>query len=225
MISAVRIRFFMHLPAMHAGIPTIIVMSTAVVMAALAAISSFPFSSGHAQAQAPPTVETQDSSTLEDHLSYDEKTAQSIDGMLMCPVCPAETIDQAQVPIARQMRQLVREKLAMGESREQILEYFARVYGKDILAAPPKTRANLVVWTVPVVGVIAALTAGLFVLRSMRMRPDMEPAMHPETPTDLSHYLDTVDRKLGITERDMAPVSSTKQPIADEAGENRSPNG
>ena len=210
---------------MYVGIPTASVILTAVVMAALAAISPISFSSGHAQAQEPSSVETKESSTLDDHLSYDEKTAQSIDGMLICPVCPAETIDQAQVPIARQMRQLVREKLAMGESREQILGYFARVYGKDILAAPPKTGANLVVWTVPVVGVLAALAAGFFVLRSMRIHPDMDLAVHTEAPADLSGYLDAVDRKLGITEGAIAPGSSIEQAITNEAGENRSPNG
>ena len=113
----------------------------------------------------------------------------------------------------------------MGESREQILEYFAMVYGKDILAAPPKTGANLVVWTVPVVGVLAALAAGFFVLRSMRIQPDMDFAVHTEAPADLSSYLDTVDRKLGITEGDITPGFSIEQAITDEAGENRSSNG
>ena len=36
-----------------------------------------------------------------------EREAQTIDRMLMCPVCPAETIDQAQVEISFQMRAVV----------------------------------------------------------------------------------------------------------------------
>ena len=58
--------------------------------------------------------------------------------MLMCPVCPAETIDQAQVEISFQMRAVVREMLAEGRTREEILDYFVDRYGADILAAPPK---------------------------------------------------------------------------------------
>ena len=46
--------------------------------------------------------------------SFNEEEAQGIDRMIMCPVCPAETIDQAQVEIARQMRQMVRAMLAEG---------------------------------------------------------------------------------------------------------------
>ena len=120
---------------------------------------------------------------LDNARAYDEKDAQAIDGMLMCPVCPAETIDQAQVPIARQMRQLVRDKLAQGESREQILDYFAGVYGNDILAAPGMSGVNLVAWMVPVAGVLAALVAGFLVLRAMSARPGNGVFGHGSTGT------------------------------------------
>ena len=40
--------------------------------------------------------------------AFSESQAQGIDRMIMCPVCPAETIDQAQVEISRQMRVMVR---------------------------------------------------------------------------------------------------------------------
>ena len=70
---------------------------------------------------------------------YDEAEAISIDRMLMCPVCPAETIDQAQVEVSRQMRLIVREMLSQGSSRDEILDFFVGNYGADILAAPPKS--------------------------------------------------------------------------------------
>ena len=76
--------------------------------------------------------------------SYSESQAQGIDRMIMCPVCPAETIDQAQVEISFQMRAIVREMLSEGKDRDEILEFFVDRYGKDILAAPPKTGFNLV---------------------------------------------------------------------------------
>ncbi len=39
--------------------------------------------------------------------------------MLMCPVCPAQTIDQTSVPLAKQMRAQVRELLVSGATREE----------------------------------------------------------------------------------------------------------
>lgn len=139
---------------------------------------------------------------------YDEKEAQRIDGMLMCPVCPAETIDQAQVPISRQMRQLVRDKLAQGEGRDQILDYFAEVYGNDILAAPGKSGVNLVAWTVPIAVMLAALAAGFFVLRAMSARPLAETSggtiggatVSRLAEDTLAPYLDAIDQELALPE-------------------------
>ena len=77
-------------------------------------------------------------STSTDIIDYDESHAQSIDQQIMCPVCPAETIDQAQVPIAKQMRKIVREQLAGGASEAEILSFFADRYGQAIIGAPPQ---------------------------------------------------------------------------------------
>ena len=149
-------------------------------------------------------------------LLYDEEEAQAIDGMLMCPVCPAESIDQAQVPLARQMRQLVREKLSQGESREEILEYFAGAYGRDILAAPNKSGVGLVAWTAPVIGVLAALTAGIFVLRSMAARPgrqdDTVTAEAVPQAHGLDPYLQAVDKELGLPEPPLPPPALNLDP-------------
>lgn len=137
-------------------------------------------------------------------LPYDEAEAQSIDRHLMCPVCPAETIDQAQVEISRQMRAIVREMLAAGASRQEILDFFVARYGVNVLAAPPKSGINLLAWALPVAGVLAAMVGVFLVLRSMvfcggasaadQLLPDQLPA-DPE----LGPYLETVDRELALT--------------------------
>lgn len=135
-----------------------------------------------------------------------EREAQAIDRMLMCPVCPAETIDQAQVEISFQMRALVREMLAQGRSREEVLAYFADRYGPGILAAPPKSGANLLVWILPVVGVVAALGGLLLVARAMTGRgagradpADGAAAVAggglPGEDPELMPYLEMVDRR------------------------------
>ena len=151
---------------------------------------------------------------------YDEAEAQAIDRMLMCPVCPAESIDQAQVPLARQMRQQVRELLAAGHSRGEILAHFADRYGTDVLASPPKSGLNLLAWILPIAGVLAALVAGGLVIRAMTARPDAPPtaagstdtgaATDTETDTDLTPYLAAVDRELDLTN---PPDSTESTPL------------
>ena len=131
--------------------------------------------------------------------SYSESQAQGIDRMIMCPVCPAETIDQAQVEISFQMRAVVREMLADGKQRDEILDFFVERYGKDILAAPPKTGANLVAWLAPVGGFGVGLVAVFLIIRSMsRQRPALL-SVQPVQDAGLIPYLQLVDRHLDLT--------------------------
>ena len=129
---------------------------------------------------------------------YDEAEAISIDRMLMCPVCPAETIDQAQVEVSRQMRQIVREMLAQGSSRDEILDFFVANYGPDILGAPPKSGFNLVAWVVPGAAIVAALAVGLLVIRSMTRRAGGPAVAANGANDELAPYLEAVDRELGL---------------------------
>jgi cytochrome c-type biogenesis protein CcmH len=180
------------------------------LLAVIAALSTI-ISTGGLEAQAPaPTA------APGRPLVYDEAEAYAIDGMIMCPVCPAETIDQAQVPIARQMRALVREKLHQGATRQEILDFFAQRYGPGILAAPPRSGFNLVAWIFPLAGVAAALAAGLLVLRSMSTRPVGRTGPAPQGPgpaDDLGPYLDMVDQELA--RRQGLPVSGLVRPDGD----------
>ena len=159
-----------------------------------------------------------------------EREAQAIDRMLMCPVCPAETIDQAQVEISFQMRAVVRELLAEGRTRDEILDYFVDRYGPDILAAPPKSGSNLVAWILPIVGVAAGLVGVFLVIRSMTGSQRRMPTPAGATPTrkqqaarstddpDLAPYLEIADRILAsrraasnraASNRTVAPLAAT----------------
>ena len=127
-----------------------------------------------------------------------EERAQSIDKSLICPVCPGETIDQAQVELAQQMRAIVRERLADGWSREQILQFFVDRYGESVLASPPKEGFNLAVWVVPPATVAGAVILLTLVIRAMRRgRETGQGESHP-AEQELEPYLSLVDRELGI---------------------------
>ena len=164
-----------------------------------------------------------------------EKEAQAIDKMIMCPVCPAETIDQAQVEISFQMRAVIREMLAEGRTQDEILDYFVDRYGADILAAPPKSGANLLAWILPIVGVAAGLVGVFFVIRSMtgRQRPTPIPAAasatpvsHPvEVPEDpeLTPYLEITDRLIASRRAPLTGgIASSEQRPAGEDSRERS---
>ena len=162
-----------------------------------------------------------------------EKEAQEIDRMIMCPVCPAETIDQAQVEISFQMRAVIREMLAEGRTREEILDYFVDRYGPDILAAPPKSGVNLLAWILPIVGVAAGLGGVFLVIRAMtgreRTAAASSPAGGPAVPEatladdpELAPYLEIADRLLA-TRRTARPAREARpHPVPPPEGEGES---
>lgn len=89
-----------------------------------------------------------------------EDQVDAIAGELMCLVCEGQTVAESNSPLAIQMRTQIRERLAAGESREQILAYFVSQFGESVLAAPPKRGAGLALWLAPIV----AFAVGLMVM-------------------------------------------------------------
>ena len=126
--------------------------------------------------------------------------AQEINKTLKCPICPGVSIDQSPVELAEQMRTIVREKLADGESREQIIQFFVERYGESVLMAPPKRGFNLLIWLAPPVGLAAAGGLLYVVLWGMHRRAARTPvgaasiAMPDEEK--LEPYLQRVDEEM-----------------------------
>ena len=123
-----------------------------------------------------------------------EERAQSIDKQLICLQCPGETIDQSQVELAAQMRAAVRARLEDGWTRDEILRYFVDRYGEAVLAAPPKEGFSLLAWVVPPVGLAGALVLLLLVVRSMRVRSDVQ--NEGTEPGQMEDYLAMADAEM-----------------------------
>ena len=135
-----------------------------------------------------------------------EVVAQKIDRNLICPICPSETIDQSQTAIAKQMKSIVREKLRDGQSDEEILDFFVDRYGPGILSEPPKSGPNLLIWTVPPIGLIIGTT--IVVLTIISMKQNKHSLENVQEPTDpqIDQYLlqvDTLIQKLRNNDGDI----------------------
>ena len=52
------------------------------------------------------------------------------------------------------MTTLIKQKLAQGQSEEQIIQFFVAQYGEQVLAAPPKRGFNLMAWVTPFVALL-----------------------------------------------------------------------
>ena len=125
-----------------------------------------------------------------------EAVAQGIDKSLMCPICPSETIDQSQVELAKQMRVMVREKLAQGESRSEILQFFVDRYGPVVLAEPPKSGFNLLIWVIPPIALLLGCGIVAMTVRAMRRGQHRYAEEASMTTARLEPYLSVVDQEI-----------------------------
>lgn len=108
---------------------------------------------------------------------------------LRCPVCTGESVAQSASPTAVQMRELIAQKLAAGESEAQILDYFVARYGEWILLEPPRHGIYLVVWLLPVAAGLGILGTLAYYLRRWTRRSreplEVEPAYLERVRRDL----------------------------------------
>src|SRR4029453_10388912 len=70
-----------------------------------------------------------------------------------------------------QMRAIIRERLAAGESPDEVQRYFVQRYGEWILLSPPRRGFNLPVWLLPLVFVIAGFAVVAILVRQWPRRP------------------------------------------------------
>jgi cytochrome c-type biogenesis protein CcmH len=108
-----------------------------------------------------------------------EARARALSQELRCLVCQNQSIDESNADLAHDLRVLLRQRLAAGDTDRQVLDYVVARYGVFVLLDPPFTPATYLLWVTPPVLVLGA---GVFlVLRARRRRPDPElPALTEE---------------------------------------------
>lgn len=81
---------------------------------------------------------------------------------LRCPVCRNQSVLESSAELSREMQDVIRERLAAGESPEEVKAYFVARYGEWILLKPEARGINLLVYLLPAL----FLVAGAFLLRN-----------------------------------------------------------
>jgi cytochrome c-type biogenesis protein CcmH len=106
-----------------------------------------------------------------------EARAQSLEREIRCVQCENEPIAQSTADIAADMRRLVRERVAAGDSDEEIRAYFRQRYGDFVLFRPPWDARTWALWGAP----LLLLGLGLVSIFGMRRRPgENDAALTPE---------------------------------------------
>jgi len=104
-----------------------------------------------------------------------EDAVREIAAQLRCVVCQSLSVADSPSETAHQMRELIRERLAAGETPDQVTAYFVDKYGLWILLAPPRQGFSLLVWVVPYAGLLGGLVLVGFVVRRWSRRARTAP--------------------------------------------------
>lgn len=75
-----------------------------------------------------------------------EQRARDLSRELRCMVCQNQSIDDSDAPLARDLRLLVRERIAAGDSNPQVLDFLVARYGEFVLLKPRFERQTMLLW-------------------------------------------------------------------------------
>ena len=96
-----------------------------------------------------------------------EARARELSRELRCMVCQNQSIDDSEAPLARDLRLLVRERIAAGDSNAQVIDFLVARYGEFVLLKPRFESHTWLLWLLPP---FALLGGGLALWAHQRRR-------------------------------------------------------
>jgi cytochrome c-type biogenesis protein CcmH len=106
-----------------------------------------------------------------------EKRAREISAGLRCLVCQNQSIDDSDAQLAKDLRLLVRERLAAGDSDEQVQDFLVQRYGEFVLLKPTFGTHTLLLWLTPV---LVLVLGGIGAYTALRRRPQAAETLNEE---------------------------------------------
>jgi cytochrome c-type biogenesis protein CcmH len=95
-----------------------------------------------------------------------EAQAVALMDTLRCVVCQGQPISGSNADLARDMRRLVRERIALGESPDDVRTWLVNRYGQWISLKPAVNEQTAPLWVIPVLALLGA--AALYTRRAKR---------------------------------------------------------
>ncbi|MEK7862050.1 MAG: cytochrome c-type biogenesis protein CcmH [Chloroflexota bacterium] len=123
------------------------------------------------------------------HEATPDERISRITAELRCVVCQGLSVRDSPSESARQMRDIVAQRVAEGRTDEEIRDEFRASYGDWVILSPPIASWTGLVWLVP----LAALAAGLGIAWRRTRAPAAPPP--PVAPAELAALRERVARE------------------------------
>ena len=101
-----------------------------------------------------------------------EARAENVGRQLRCLVCQNESIEDSNADLARDLRRIVRSRIAAGDADSQAIEWVVARYGDFVRLRPPMNAATALLWASPVLAVLGGLGFALLSRRRAPAVPD-----------------------------------------------------
>ncbi|MBV8574740.1 MAG: cytochrome c-type biogenesis protein CcmH [Acetobacteraceae bacterium] len=116
-----------------------------------------------------------------------EQRAEAIGHQLRCLVCQNESIEESEADLARDLRRIIRQRVAAGDTDQQVMDWMVARYGDFVRLRPPLDAVTFVLWAAPA---LALLTGGAAVLLARRRRAMPAAPLSPEERRKLGELLE-----------------------------------
>jgi cytochrome c-type biogenesis protein CcmH len=117
--------------------------------------------------------------------SAKEARARDLSRELRCMVCQNQSIDDSEAPLARDLRLLVRERIAAGDSDAQVMDFLVARYGEFVLLKPRLNSHTWLLWFLtPLVLAGGGLALWTHSRRRARSATDQDAALSNLTPEE-----------------------------------------
>jgi len=97
-----------------------------------------------------------------------EKKAMEISEELRCLVCQNQTIAASEAGLAQDLKRQVRNMVAEGKNKQEILDYMVQRYGDFVLYRPPVKSTTYALWGGPAVLMLLGVGILLFNLKNRK---------------------------------------------------------
>lgn len=121
-----------------------------------------------------------------------EARARAISGEIRCLVCQNQSILDSNADLAKDLRQVVRERIALGESDGEVRSYLVSRYGDWVLLDPPFKMTTLFLWLGPALIFLLGSIAVIVFLKGRNRRPGEaeNAALSPQEAAEIERLLD-----------------------------------
>lgn len=85
-----------------------------------------------------------------------------------CLVCQNQSIAESNAAIAVDLRKEVYRQIKLGKSDQQIKDLLVSRFGEFVLFEPPKTKATVVLWALPILLLLIGAVGFVIVMRKQR---------------------------------------------------------